>query len=276
MALRVHRTDDPTRVLGSARHFLESDPVRHNLILTLLETRVAFPEPGRYWVVEADREPAGVVFQSPLAFFATITPMPLLAVESAVDAIVSDGVVLPGVNGTAATAAQFAGHWTERTRSAAFPSTGSRIYEVDAVVSPQPTGGSLRRVGAGDRDLAIAWFDAFEREAGEGPGGNDRTVDRRIGAGELWFWEDGGVCALAGVSTPVAGVARVGPVYTPPERRRRGYASALVATLSAATRRLGHRCILYTDLANPTSNAIYRALGYRAVDEALRYRFAPR
>ena len=79
--------------------------------------------------------------------------------------------------------------------------------------------------------------------------------------------------AMAGVFDAVAGVARIGPVYTPPDRRGRGYASALVAEVSDAVLTRGQRCILYTDLENPTSNAIYRALGYRAVAEALKYRF---
>jgi uncharacterized protein len=273
MVPTVQRTDDPARVLEIAREFLESDPVRHNVILTLLETRMASPEPGRYWVVEGANAPGGVVLQSPLDFVATITPMPPAAIEAVVETIVADGVALPGVNGVAATAARFAGCWTERSKSAASPTAGSRIYEVDQVVLPSPAGGSLRRADWSDRDLLISWHDAFDREVGDGVGGHDRTVDRRVGGGQLWLWEDAGVCAMAGVSDAVAGVARVGPVYTPPERRNRGYASALVGAVSANTRRSGQRCILYTDLANPTSNAVYRALGYRAVDEALRYRF---
>jgi predicted GNAT family acetyltransferase len=78
---------------------------------------------------------------------------------------------------------------------------------------------------------------------------------------------------MAGASAPVAGVARIGPVYTPPERRNHGYASALVAEVSSDVLAHGRRCMLYTDLANPTSNSVYHALGYRAVGEALRYRF---
>jgi predicted GNAT family acetyltransferase len=275
MVTAVHRTDDPAAVLDVAGAFLRSDPVRHNLILTLLETRVAWPEPGRYWIVAVDGVPAGVVFQSPLDFLATITPMPSAAIEEVVDAIVADGVALPGVNGIAGSAARFAGQWTERTRSAASPTAGSRLYEVDQVVPPRPTGGRLRQADRGDVELLIAWHDAFERELGGGVGDHERTVDRRTQGRQLWLWEDADVVAMAGVSEAVAGVARLGPVYTPPERRSRGYASALVAAVSARTRSRGLRCILYTDLANPTSNAIYRALGYRAVDEALRYAFGP-
>src|SRR5688572_30359676 len=119
MAVQVSETADPSFVLERARDFLYADPVRHNLILTLLRARAAMPAPGRYWIVEDDDRVAGVVFQSPLDFVATVTPMSPDAVVGAVDAIVDAGVELPGVNGEAATVARFAGHWTERTKSAA-------------------------------------------------------------------------------------------------------------------------------------------------------------
>ncbi len=90
------------------------------------------------------------------------------------------------------------------------------------------------------------------------------------------MWEERAPVALAALSDPVANVVRVGPVFTPAEHRRLGYASALVGELSRRVRNQGRRCILYTDLGNPTSNSIYRALGYRVVAEAIRYDFAAR
>ena len=75
-------------------------------------------------------------------------------------------------------------------------------------------------------------------------------------------------------SPPVAGVVRLGPVYTPPEARRHGYATALVAELSRRALAAGAtKCMLYTDLANPTSNSIYRAVGYRRSGDARQYLF---
>jgi predicted GNAT family acetyltransferase len=274
----VRRTEDPAQVLSDAARFLAIDPIRHNVVLTLLHQRVADPEPGRYWIVDIGDEPAGVVFQSPLSFMATITPMPAEAVLAVVDAMVHDGVELPGVNGEAATAARFAGHWAERTKAAARPDQGQRIYEVDTVISAHPpAGGRLRPADQGDEAVLVRWFDAFHREATADLGRPVPTwaevVDRRLRTGQLWLWDDEGPVAMAGLSEPVSGVVRVGPVYTPTERRNSGYASALVAGVSSGVRSRGQRCMLYTDLANPTSNSIYRALGYRAVAEALRYAF---
>lgn len=274
MAVTVYGTDDPSRVLEQAGSHLRGEPVLHNLIMTLLHARVARPEPGRYWIVEEGGAPAGVVMQSPLTFFATCTPMTGAHVTAAVDAIVDGGTELPGIIGEVASAARFAGHWAERSGRAAHPVQGQRIYALDAPAPARPTPGRHRRAEQGDRSLLVEWLDAFSAETAEGPGAAGEIADRRLAGGELWLWEDGGPAALVGIHAPVAGVCRVGPVYTPPPLRGRGYASALVTTVSAAAVDAGHRCMLYTDLANPVSNSIYRAIGYRAVAEAVRYSFA--
>lgn len=276
MGTQVRATDDPVLVLAEAEEFLAEDPVGNSVILTLLHSRAAFPQPGRYWIVDVDSVTAGLVLQSPLDFAATFTPMGDSAVRSVVDAIVTAGVDLPGVSGDALTAARFAGHWSERTRSGARPCQGQRIYEVEDVIELVPSRGELRRAAGGDRELLLVWYAAFQAEIGETPRDVTAVVERRLAAGHLWIWEDQGPVALAGLSPVLAGVARIGPVYTPPDHRNHGYATSLVAAISSAVRRGGNRCILYTDLANPTSNSIYRALGYRAVAEAIRYSFDSR
>jgi predicted GNAT family acetyltransferase len=90
---------------------------------------------------------------------------------------------------------------------------------------------------------------------------------------QLWFWTvDGEPVALAGAGNPTLNGVRIGPVYTPPERRKRGYASALVAHLSQHLLDSGHRfCFLFTDLNNPTSNHIYQDVGYRPVSDVNKY-----
>jgi predicted GNAT family acetyltransferase len=272
-AVTVERTDSPSDALAAAGSHLATDPVRHNLVLTLLQSRAAHPEPGRYWVVRESDRPAGLVLQSPLEFAATTTPMAAAAIAGAVDAIASAGVRLPGVTGEALTAARFAGQWTERTGTGAWPVQGQRIYEVDEIVAPPSPGGRVRVATEEDLELVTRWFEAFEDEIGERRGDLAPLVARRLGAGRLWLWEHDRPAAMAAVSDPVEGVARIGPVYTPPDQRGRGYGSALVGAVSATVRAPGTRCILYTDLGNPTANSVYRRLGYRAVTEALRYRF---
>jgi predicted GNAT family acetyltransferase len=121
--------------------------------------------------------------------------------------------------------------------------------------------------------MLVSWFQSFQADVGDAVTDGTEVVRRRLAAGHLWIWEDDAPVAMTGLFAEVCNVVRVGPVYTPPDRRNHGYASSLVAALSRVVLERGQRCILYTDLENPTSNAIYRAIGYRAVAEALRYRF---
>lgn len=280
MAMTVERFTDPAQVLDRAGPFLGSEPVLHNLVLTLLHTNVAHPRPGRYWCVTENARPGGVVgvvYQSPLDFLATFTPMPDGAARAAAEAIVEDGVALPGINGEATTASRFAGTWAELRHQPVVPVEGQRIYELEEMVPAMGAPGHLRQAGPvdGDRRLLVAWTRAFEAEVGDCIPRHDpeEVVDRRLAAGCLWLWEHEGPASFAGHTVPVEGVARIGPVYTPPERRRHGYGSACVAGISAVLQSRGLHCILYTDLGNPTSNSCYRRIGYRATAELLRYRF---
>ncbi|MFJ9947772.1 GNAT family N-acetyltransferase [Kitasatospora sp. NPDC091207] len=97
------------------------------------------------------------------------------------------------------------------------------------------------------------------------------AVDERTADGRLHLWEDGGTpVAMAGNSPVIAGMSRIGPVYTPGERRGRGYASGVTAAATAHALAQGAtEVLLYTDLANPTSNSIYQQLGYRPVEDCL-------
>jgi GNAT superfamily N-acetyltransferase len=274
VGISVERTDDARVVLGRAGAFLETRPVEHNLLVSLLRLRARSREPGRYWMaVDADAV-VGVGFQSPLEFPLTITPMPGDAVEAIVDAIAGAGVALPGVSGVAGPVARFAGAWVERTKAPARPVNAQRIYELDELSVPDGVPGQPRQAAQADRPLVVSWMRAFERELAELVLPlSEAAIDRRLEAGQLWLWDDGGAASLAGHTEPVAGVARVGPVYTPADRRNRGYASALVGALSRRLVGGGNRCILYADLANPVSNSVYRRLGYRPVAEVLWYRF---
>jgi hypothetical protein len=266
-------TDDPAVALEKAGEFLAAQPVLHNLILSILHARLLHSEPGRYWLAIEQEKVVGVVLQSPLTFEATLSPMDARVVEAMVSAIAGAGIALPGVNGDATTAAHFAGYWSERAKAAVTPHQGNRLYEwLEPGERPDVRGG-LRRAVAGDRSLMIAWMLDFSLELDLPADDTEVRVDRWLAAGELWLWEDDEAVSMAVGRTPAEGVVRISGVYTPMNKRNHGYAGACVYALSQQMRDAGYRCILYTDLANPTSNSIYRRIGYRAVVEGLRYRF---
>jgi ribosomal protein S18 acetylase RimI-like enzyme len=277
MAVTAEATDDPSLAFDTCRAFLESRPVEHNIALTIVHERVAHPHEGRYWwTVEADRV-SGYAWQSPVTFSAGLTPMSVPAVIALATRVSLDAPGLPGVIAEAGTAAAFAGRWTELRGTGAEPAEGQRIYRLDAVTEVPLPAGAVRAATMDDFDLLVRWTEAFNDETGSGGGSADLdgTIRRRIGDGWMWVWDDGGVVATALVAPMVAGAARVGFVYTDPDHRGRGYAQGLVAALSRRALAEGATvCLLYTQLANATSNGIYRRIGYRAVSEVLRYRFA--
>jgi GNAT superfamily N-acetyltransferase len=266
--------DDAGTALADAGTFLRSDPVRNNLVLTLLDTRVAHPEPGRYaWVIDGGKV-VGVGFQSPLAFQAVLTAMPTHAIGTFVDRLAGAWPDIPGVFGPADTVSRFAGRWAETLRVGATPVEGQRLYGLDSLHAPTGVPGELRAATDDDTELILSWVQGFERDTGSSVA-TAESIRRRIGAGRIWIWDDRAPVAMATYTPVLAGVSRVGLVYTPPERRRRGYGAACTAAVTQQALDAGaERCVLYTQLHNPQSNAIYRRLGYRPVCEHLRYQFA--
>jgi hypothetical protein len=127
----------------------------------------------------------------------------------------------------------------------------TRLHELGELAQPAPVPGGLVVATEEDLQQVTDWFAAFMGDAD----------------GLLWFWADGTGerVHLTGTNPPSFGVARVGPVYTPPSQRGRGWASNAVAEVSRRIQAEGARVCLFTDQANPTSNKIYAALGYRAV-----------
>jgi uncharacterized protein len=273
MNIQVAYYDDAGAFLAAAGAFLRSSPVLHNLILTLLDARIAHPEPGRYWLAAHSGQVVGIVLQTPFTRPALLVPMEGALIEALVDAIADAGVSLPGVNGDAAASASFAGRWSERSKLGAFPAQGFRLYELAGLNPAPPVEGELRLAAAADREQALAWTRAFNAEIHEPANDDEARVDKWIGTKRAWLWQNGETVSMAVGSQPVEGVVRVSAVYTPLERRRRGYAEACVHGVSRHLSQSGYRCVLYTDLGNPTSNSIYRRIGYRAVSEALHYRF---
>lgn len=139
---------------------------------------------------------------------------------------------------------------------------------------PGPAG-AARVATAADRDLLESWCAAFAREVGQPPWRADDVTDR-LSYGGLSLWEDGGIpVAMAGVQRQVAGTIRVGPVYTPPQRRGRGYAAAVTAAVSQAALGAGaQHVVLFTDLGNPVSNSVYQRIGYRPVEDRAVFAFS--
>ena len=184
---------------------------------------------------------------------------------------------LPGVSGPASAIGAFISAWGALTGDGARLAMSQRIFEATEVVAPPRVAGGMRPAGDEDRELVLDWVRAFMREViPEGPEDATGFLERNAADPDarLVLWDDGAPVSIAACGAATPRGIRIGPVYTPPEFRGRGYASALTAELTAQLLSGGRDfCFLYTDLANPTANSIYQRIGYRPVTDVELWRF---
>ena len=280
--MEVHRREDPAAFAAEVGSYLLRAAARHNLMLGILDLLQRRPEvyaSFHLWAVADGRALAGVALQTPPHNLVVAEPARPGAIDALADAIGAAGIQLPGVIGAVPEAEVFGAAWTARVGGVADVGTRQGIYALAAVRDSGEAAGSPRLATPDDLELLTGWHEDFVAEAipnfiGDSAARRRRTQGAIADEG-YWLWEDAGrPVSMTGVSPAPPGGARIGPVYTPPAERRHGYATALVAHVSADELAQGRTaCYLFTDLANPTSNAIYMRIGYDWVCEAVDLRF---
>ena len=281
--MNIERPSDARAFLELAGPLLAGNEARNNLILgisgSLAVAPDRFPE-QRYWVVTDNDDAVAAAMQTPPFNLLLATPRDGDALEALAGGIEGE---LPGVVGCHPEVEDFTRLWSASHPIEPHTLRNQGVYALERVQPVPPAPGGRRAATHADRDLLLAWMIAFGEEVLEesDPGRQEAAegVDYRLRSGEGGFelWEDGGqVVSLSGWGGPTPNGLRVGPVYTPPELRGRGYATALVAGLSQTLLDGGRSFVfLYTDLANPTSNAIYERIGYVRVAESAMIEFRP-
>jgi predicted GNAT family acetyltransferase len=281
--LDVRRHADAASFLADAGEFLLAREAEHNLIFGITSRLRVDPRTyGQDPYFAVAREGGEVVA-------ATMRTPPHNLIlsevddEAALEPLAADANEvferLSGVVGPKAPVARLAEIWQARTGQAAHLSLCQRSYCAEQVVDPESVAGTMRPYEEGDRELVLAWMDAFVEEAlpEAPPEDSARWLDRRAGDPDsgLAIWEAGEPVSMGGYGGLTPNGIRVGPIYTPPELRRRGYATALTAAITRMLLNGGRRfCFLFTDLANPTSNSIYQRIGYRPVTDVDQWSFA--
>ncbi|WKV71311.1 N-acetyltransferase [Streptomyces sp. PCS3-D2] len=197
--------------------------------------------------------------------------LPEEAVRALGDALTAEPLLagLRGINARRPDAEALAQAWGRSTVIA----EEQRLYRLAGLVAPQPSPDGRARVATeADLALLVEWLEAFHAEVGIPAGSSEAQVRDRLSYGGLLLWEDGGApVSLASFSRPVGSTSRVGPVFTPARFRGRGYAAGVTHAVSEAAYAAGAaEVVLFTDLANPTSNGVYLRLGYRPVEDRAR------
>lgn len=286
---------DPADFLTAAGDHLATQPVVATVVATVAERAVreiadGIEQDGRDWYVVARDvdEVVGVAMRT-APFGARplfLLPMPDDAALALARALYEREEEVGAANGALPAVRVLAEETARLTGGAVEVERHTRLFELGDLRGPGPVPGRLRVAGRHDLAVTAAWFEAFmhdaDEQAGRAPGSSahelpaEADLRRRIDHGRVWLWEDGTgeVVHLTGANPPAFGVSRIGPVYTPKEQRGRGWASAAVAEVSRRIHDDGVRACLFTDQANPTSNKIYEALGYRPVVDMANLRIA--
>jgi GNAT superfamily N-acetyltransferase len=288
--MRVERCDSPETFLAATAAHRGSEPIRTNVIGSVATTVVVQGPPSGdcfWWVVRDDRGAVVGEAMRTAPWVLSLGPMPREAAHALASEVAAADPGLPGVAGFVSPVEAFleSYEWISGSAPRAVATTQRQLlYEIEQVTVPDVEGEPAVATRE-ELEAVDGWFGAFSSEV-EGVAVARTEEDRRqlantVGDGRVWWWMlEGTRRSMAGHAMPVEGpsgvVTRVGPVYTPPEHRKHGYGGAVTGAVSKVLLDRGSRVMLYTDAANPTSNHVYRTLGYELVDEFVRHSFAGR
>jgi predicted GNAT family acetyltransferase len=279
MILTRHQTADT--FLAHAQAALEQHEAAHNLMIGIAVRLKEQPEgikhpPYLATVTERDQLLAAAVMTPPhrvIIHAERTDPAPLMLLAQDLREFAWQPL---GTIGPAEAAHAFAEVWTALAGGAYRLLRHERVYELRRVIPPVGVPGRLRVAVEADTGLVADWFGAFHQELGLELGADSpaERARQRINERVVFLWEDSAPVSLAARSRHSTHGVAIGPVYTPPAFRRRGYAGACVAALSQQMLDAGWEfCALFTDLANPTSNHIYQEIGYRPLGDFDEYGF---
>ncbi|WP_432093243.1 GNAT family N-acetyltransferase [Streptomyces sp. bgisy100] len=268
-------TDSLEEFLAAAGGFLRADPVPHTVLLSVgaslrAGTRSYGDDAPYYgWWSSSDGTARGALLCTP-PYPVVLSQMPEEAAVALATTLAHQGRPVSGATGGRTAAEGFGAAWQRRTGTVPRPDGTNRLYRLHEPVPPRPAPpGAARTATSADRELLIAWFAAFAAEVSAGGGDQASAVDDKLEHGGVTLWEADGVpVSFAAVSRAVAGMVRVAPVYTPAGHRGRGYAGAVTTAAGRAALDAGaDEVLLFADLTNPTTNALYQRIGYRPVED---------
>lgn len=278
--MQVVRHSEAKSFRQKVDNFLLRDEVAHNVILGITSRIITNGETYDDVFLAHVENDAGEVIAATMrtvphgAVLSNISDK--AAIPLLVDAFAEDYDSLPSVLGIPEDALQFAELWQAKNGQSFHINMEQGIYKLESLIPPQNISGEARQARHEDFDLLLKWFLGFHVDIGgdeitqEIVDFTKKNIETKIskpilGGLRLWL-DDGQPVSMAAANRESANGGGVGPVYTPSKFRGRGYASAVTAAVSQAILDSGKQfCFLYTDLANPTSNKIYQAIGYKHV-----------
>jgi predicted GNAT family acetyltransferase len=277
--MKLLQYHDPAEFLEHAKQFLEAREAENNLILGVSSWLAAHPEriehTPYFAIVEDNGRIEGAAMMTP-PYKLVLARAETGVLGKIADDLLKRRIVLPGVNSPREISLSFAKRWAKKKRCTYQLQRSLRIYQLSHVIPPRPVNGGMRLALPMDTDVLVQWAQTFVKDIGEPQTKQQaaETVERLMKDERLYVWDDEGLRSIAAWSGPTTHGIRINLVYTPPEFRGEGYASACVAALSQAMLNSGRKfCYLFTDSSNPVSNWVYQRIGYVPVCDFVEYRF---
>ncbi|WP_405161146.1 GNAT family N-acetyltransferase [Nocardia sp. NBC_01499] len=274
--MRIEITTDAAEFRSRTESFLLRDPLRHTVITTSIANHVEDIQTpdgsARFLSLHADdASVVGVGMRVPGRDM-YLGELPDDSAGAVADALAEVAPESTGVEGIMADATAFAERWSDRFGVGYRPSYTTRLYRLGALRAPDVPG-KARQATESDLALCVEFAEAMRGEAGIAQSGLP-AIRNRVAAGHMWFWErDGRPTSFAAHQIPVHGWSRIGLVYTPPQVRGHGYASAITAHLAQVLRADGLDVCLFADNANRTTGKIYQAIGFHPTHEFVHHAF---
>lgn len=277
--MKINNFDDPKLFYQQAKEYLLRYEAEHNLLLGISQTLIDTPD--RYGnkpylaTVEEENKIVAIAMRTPPYNFLLSKVENFAAIEMIAQDLYQNKISLPGVSGLTTETEAFTQQWHNLTHHPYRIKMYLRIHQLQQVKLSQKVNGFLCQATKSDRAFILNWYNQFIQEAAPSePANIEKTVDYHLSQNHIYLWKNEVPVSMSLATKATQNSSRIGLVYTPPEYRKKGYASACVASLSQQLLDQGNQtCYLYTDLANSTSNRIYKNIGYKPVCDWNIYQF---
>ncbi|MFA5918252.1 MAG: GNAT family N-acetyltransferase [Candidatus Nanopelagicaceae bacterium] len=282
--MKVSLLQSAREFLGQTQAIRAADPFRTNIIgsvaLSVADGSRTY-EKCFWWIISSDSgEVIGAAMRT-APHGMLFTPMPREALRELAQEVSLYDPELPEIGGPSEVVTEFLTAYQDTGTSSSkrlVEESGHELLYTLSDLSIPVVAGAMENATRDDQKKIYAWYIEFGNEAGLLMPNLEESIEDGLNRGSLKFWRvENELVSMAGharlVETPSGTVGRIGPVYTPPTHRRHGYAGVLTATLSQTLLEQGARVMLFTDAKNPTSNSVYRKIGYELLDENKKFKF---
>jgi predicted GNAT family acetyltransferase len=283
--MKVILLGDAAEFLNRTRTFRSQEPYLTNVIgstATSVASGLRSYEKMSWWVVEDASGTVCAMMMRTAPHKLVLSPMPLEAIDVAAAAVAVHDPEIPGLSGSKSLVESFLARFIDLSHQELRGEIERNllVYVLGALIPPTPGSGTWRAAMPSDFNFLITWWKGFADETGVERHDLEAGLRASLDDERVYLWIDQGqpACAVGHspiVDVPSGALARIGPVYTPPAMRRRGYAGQLTAAVSAHLIEQGLGLMLFTDAANTTSNGVYTRLGYERVDEIVECAVVP-